>query len=134
MAYWLLKTEPDVYSIDDLKRDKSTVWDGVSNNAALKNIRAMQRGDECLIYHTGDERAAVGIAKVTKGPHADPAKDDEKLVVVDVKFVKKFAAPVTLAMVKAEERFADWNLVRQARLSVVPTSEEQWNWVVEQAK
>ncbi len=131
MAYWLLKTEPDVYSINDLERDKSTVWDGVTNNAALKNIRAMHRGDGCLIYHTGKERAAVGIAKVTKGPHPDPAEDDEKLVIVTVKFVKKFEAPVTLAMVKAEEQLADWDLVRQSRLSVVPVSDEQWKWVCE---
>src|SRR5215217_2468377 len=98
--YWLLKTEPEAYSYTDLERDGSTVWDGVSSNAALKNIRAMQLGDLALIYHTGDERQAVGLAEVTSAPYADPKLGNDKLVVVDVKPLRRLARPVTLAAVK----------------------------------
>src|SRR5688500_15445458 len=82
MAYWLLKTEPSTYSYDDLARDKKTTWDGVTNATALKNIRAMKKGDLALVYHTGDVRAVVGIAEIASAPYADPRQDHEKLVVV----------------------------------------------------
>jgi predicted RNA-binding protein with PUA-like domain len=125
--YWLLKTEPEAYSYADLERDGSTVWDGVSSNAALKNIRAMQPGDLALIYHSGDERQAVGLAEVTSAPYADPKLGDPKLVVVDVKPLRRLARPVTLAEVKAEPAFADFALVREGRLSVVAVTPEQWH-------
>jgi predicted RNA-binding protein with PUA-like domain len=124
--YWLLKTEPDDYSFADLTRDGGTVWDGVSNNAALIHLRAMQPGDQALIYHTGDERQAVGIATITSAPYADPKLGNPKLVVVDVAPLRLLARPVTLAAIKAEPAFADFALVRQGRLSVVPVSPEQW--------
>lgn len=124
--YWLLKTEPDHYSYADLERDGATVWDGVSNNAALKHIRAMQAGDLALIYHSGDERQAVGLAEISSAPYADPQLGDPKLVVVDVRPLRRLARPVTLAAVKADPAFADFALVRQARLSVVPATPEQW--------
>ena len=124
--YWLLKTEPDDYSFADLTRDGGTVWDGVSNNAALIHLRAMQLGDQALIYHTGDERQAVGIATITSAPYADPKLGNPKLVVVDVAPLRLLARPVTLAAIKAEPAFADFALVRQGRLSVVPVSPEQW--------
>ncbi len=124
--YWLLKTEPDDYAFADLTRDGGTVWDGVSNNAALIHLRAMQPGDEALIYHTGDERQAVGIATITSAPYADPKLDNPKLVVVDVAPRRMLARPVTLAAIKADPAFADFALVRQGRLSVVPVSPEQW--------
>ena len=89
MAYWLLKTELDCYSWDDLSRDKKTTWDGVNNALALKHIRSMKKGDLALIYHTGDERRAVGVAEVTGAPYADPKEDDEKLAVVDLKSKRK---------------------------------------------
>lgn len=124
--FWLLKTEPEAYSYADLERDGATVWDGVSNNAALLHMRSMQPGDLALIYHTGDERRAVGLAEVTSAPYPDPRLDDPKLVVVDVRPLRTLRQPVTLADVKAEPAFADFALVRQGRLSVVPVSPEQW--------
>ena len=124
--FWLLKTEPDNYSYADLVRDGSTVWDGVSNNAALLHIRNMQPGDLALIYHTGDQRQAVGLAEVTSAPYADPQQVDPKLVVVDVKPLRSLPQPITLAAVKADQAFADFALVRQSRLSVVPVNSEQW--------
>ncbi len=124
--FWVLKTEPDNYSYADLERDGATVWDGVSNNAALKNIRDMSPGDLALIYHTGDERQAVGLAEVVSEPYPDPRAGDPRLVVVDVRPLGPLARPVTLADVKADPSFADFALVRQGRLSVVPVSDEQW--------
>jgi predicted RNA-binding protein with PUA-like domain len=125
-SFWLLKTEPDHYSYADLERDGATVWDGVSNNAALKNIRDMRPGDQALIYHTGDERQAVGVAEVTSEPYPDPKAGDTKLVVVDVRPLRRLARLVGLAEVKADPSFADFALVRQGRLSVVPVTPEQW--------
>jgi predicted RNA-binding protein with PUA-like domain len=125
-SFWLLKTEPEAYSYADLERDGATVWDGVSSNAALKNIRDMRPGDQALIYHTGGERQAVGLAEVTSAPYPDPKLDDAKLVVVDVKPLRRLAKPVMLASVKADPSFAAFALVREGRLSVVPVSPEQW--------
>src|SRR4028119_1780680 len=99
MAIWLLKTEPSVYSYDDLERDCETMWDGVTNNAALKNIRDINTGDLAIIYHTGDERAAVGIADVVKGYYVNPEHDDPKLAVCDVRAKSRLPKPVTLAQV-----------------------------------
>ena len=93
MAHWLLKTEPDCYAWDDLARDKKTAWDGVTNALALKHIRTMKKGDLALIYHTGDERAAVGVAEVVSAPYPDPKADDERLVVVDLKPRQKLDQP-----------------------------------------
>ena len=126
MARWLLKTEPDTYNWDQLVRDKRTTWDGVANATALKHIRAMKKGDVALIYHTGDEKAAVGVAEVASAPYPDPNEDDEKLVVVDLKARKKLARPVTLAEIKADPTFAGWDLLRIGRLSVVPVPDIMW--------
>jgi predicted RNA-binding protein with PUA-like domain len=131
--FWLLKTEPGDYSYADLLRDGATVWDGVSNNAALLHLRAMQPGDLALIYHTGDERQAVGLAEVTSAPYADPRAGDPKLVVVDIRPLRALRLPVALANIKAEPAFADFALVRQGRLSVVPVSPEQWSRLMEMA-
>jgi predicted RNA-binding protein with PUA-like domain len=127
VSYWILKTEPESYSYADLERDGRTVWDGVANNAALLHIRAMRPGDTALIYHTGDERRAVGLAEVTSEAYPDPHAGDAKLVVVDVRPTRPLARPVTLAEIKADTAFADFALVRQGRLSVVPVSPEQWS-------
>ena len=129
MAYWLLKSEPDVYSYDDLARDKRTEWDGVANALALKHLRTMSKGDLALIYHTGDERAAVGVGKVVSAPHADPATGDPKMAVVTVAADRKLAKPVTLATIKADPAFAGWDLIRLARLSVVPVPPAMWDRV-----
>ena len=126
MAIWLLKTEPNVYSYEDLERDGSTMWDGVTQPHALQNIRKIEKGDIALIYHTGDERAAVGVAEVVKGYYVNPEHDDPKLAVCDVKAKKRLPNPVTLKEIKAREELQDWDLVRLARLSVVAVSDAQW--------
>lgn len=118
---YLLKTEPTAYSFADLQRDKSTIWDGVSNPVALKNLRAMQPGDRLVIYHTGDEKSAVGTASVVSVGDADPKNPQIK-----IKVGNALAKPVTLAEVKAQKLFADSPLVRQGRLSVVPLSAAQF--------
>ena len=125
-SFWLLKTEPEHYSYADLERDGATIWDGVANNTALMHIRTMQPGDLALIYHTGDQRQSVGLAEITSAPYPDPQAGDPKLVVVDLRPLRRLPQPVTLAAVKADPTFADFALVRQGRLSVVPVTPEQW--------
>jgi predicted RNA-binding protein with PUA-like domain len=124
MPYWLLKTEPSVYSFDDLSRDKQTRWDGITNPAALKNLRAAQVGDLALVYHTGDEKRAVGVAEVVKAAYADPK--NPKLAVIDVAVRERLKSPVELSALKADKLFADSPLVRQGRLSFVPITDAQW--------
>ena len=124
--YWLLKTEPSAYSYDRLERDGRAVWDGVKNPVALKNLRAMQPGDAVLIYHTGDEKAAVGVAEIVTAAYPDPKGKDPKLVVVDLKPAGRLPRPVPLADIKADPAFKDHPLVRVGRLSVVPLSALQW--------
>jgi predicted RNA-binding protein with PUA-like domain len=131
MNYWLLKSEPDVYAYADLARDGQTVWDGVNNNLALKYIRTMTIGDLALIYHTGDERRAVGIAEVISAPYADPQLHDPKRAVVDVKAVRALPFCVSLAQLKQEPVFADSELLRIARLSVVPLTDFQWQKILD---
>ncbi len=125
--YWLLKTEPSDYSYADLKRDGTTVWDGVSNNLALKHLRNIKAGDLAFLYHTGKERALVGIAEVISDPYPDPKKSDAKLAVVDVKAREELPQSVSLTEVKAESEFSDFLLVRLSRLSVMPVTSPQWN-------
>jgi predicted RNA-binding protein with PUA-like domain len=134
MAKWLLKTEPDCYAWADLVRDKKTVWDGITNALALKHLRTMKKGDLAFIYHTGDERQAVGIAQITKEPYAGPKEENEKLTVVDLKPVKALKQPVTLDTIKADPAFAGWDLLRNSRLSVVPVPEAMWKRVEELSK
>jgi predicted RNA-binding protein with PUA-like domain len=124
MARWLMKCEPDCYSYADLERDGRTLWDGVANPLALKHLRACAAGDVAFFYHTGDEKAVVGVMEVTGS--AVPDDTDPKLVAVPVKAVRKLATPVTLAAIKADSAFADWELVKQARLSVMPVSDVLW--------
>ena len=126
MADWLVKTEPGDYSFGDFLREKETTWTGVKNPVALKHLRAMQSGDEVLIYHTGDEKAAVGFARVAKTAYPDPKQKDPKLVVVDLKAGARLPTPVTLATIKADPAFKDLALVRMGRLSVVPATPAQW--------
>jgi predicted RNA-binding protein with PUA-like domain len=124
---YLLKTEPTVYSFANLQRDHTTVWDGVANPVALRNLRAMKPGDQLVIYHTGDEKSAVGTATVVSVDASD-AKNPE----VKIKSAKPIAKPVTLAEVKANKIFADSPLVRQGRLSVVPLTDAQLRFLVGQ--
>jgi predicted RNA-binding protein with PUA-like domain len=125
MSY-LLKTEPSVYSFADLEREQTTVWDGVTNPVALKNLRGMKPGEHLIIYHTGDEKSAVGTATVSSVDTSDPKNPQVK-----IKVGKGLGKPVSLAEIKANKMFGDSPLVRQGRLSVVPLSEQQYKWLTE---
>ena len=134
MAYWLLKTEPGTYSWDDLVREGGTVWSGVSNPTALIHLRSMKKGDKALIYHTGGEKRAVGIAEISSAPYADPEQKNEKLVVVEIKAGRPLSRPVTLDQIKADPAFAGWDLLRISRLSVVPAPAKMWQRLGELAE
>jgi predicted RNA-binding protein with PUA-like domain len=124
---WLFKTEPSVYSYQQLEKDKKTTWDGVKNNLALKNLNDIEKGDQILIYHTGDEKAAVGVARALSGAYPDPSQKNPRMLVVDIEAVKPLPRPVTLAEVKTNSKLANFDLVRLSRLSIMKVSEEQWN-------
>jgi predicted RNA-binding protein with PUA-like domain len=128
---WLLKTEPGEYSFDDLIRDQKTVWDGVTNALALRHLRAIRKGDDLLIYHTGNVRAAVGLAKAASDPYPDPSRQDPKIVVVDVVPVRTLKQPVTLQAIKAAPAFRDFELVRLPRLSVMPVPDALWKRILQ---
>jgi predicted RNA-binding protein with PUA-like domain len=123
---WLLKEEPSHYSYDDLARDGRTSWTGVKNALAQKHLRSIAKGDRIFFYHTGDEKAVVGIARAASAAYPDPADRTGKLYAVDVEPVKKLPSPVTLAAIKADKSFASFPLVRLPRLSVMPVSETEW--------
>jgi predicted RNA-binding protein with PUA-like domain len=123
---WLFKEEPTHYSFDDLTKDKRTVWSGVKNPLAQKHLHAVKKGDRVFYYHTGDEKAVVGIAKAVADAYPDPKDRSGKQAVVDVAPVKKLPRPVTLAEIKADPSFKDFPLVRISRLSVMPVSDEEW--------
>jgi predicted RNA-binding protein with PUA-like domain len=123
-SYYLLKTESSVYSFANLQRDKQTQWDGVSNPTAVKNLREMKPGDQLVIYHTGDEKSAVGTASVVSVKVTDP-----KSPVVEIKAGKSIAKPKSLGEIKSEQLFNDSPLVRQGRLSVVPLTAAQYEWL-----
>ncbi len=122
--YYLLKTEPSEYSFADLQRDKATVWDGVSNPVALRNLREMKPGAQLIVYHTGDEKSAVGTAKVVSVDASNLKKPE-----VEIQAGKPLPRTVTLAEIKARKLFADSPLVRQGRLSVVPLTAAQYQWL-----
>jgi len=124
--YWIVKTEPSTYSYEDLARQKTAVWDGVKNNLALKYLRQMNPGDQVLVYHTGDEKAVVGLAEATSEAYPDPKQKDPKLAVVDLRAVERLSRAVPLAEIKKDRAFADLALVRIGRLSVMPVSAEQF--------
>lgn len=133
-AYWILKTEPSTYSFADLVRDRRTTWDGVNNPVAQKNLRAMAPGDSVLIYHTGNEKACVGQARVIKAAYPDPRGTKDTQVVVDLEAGPPLPRPVTLAAIKADPAFADLALVRQGRLSVVPVPAALWRRLLDMAR
>ena len=133
MAHWLLKTEPSAYSYADLERDKRTVWEGVSSAPALLHLRAVRSGDSVVVYHTGGEKSAVGLARVSRGAYADPKLADEKRVVVDLTPVRAFASPVPLSVFRTDDVLSGSELVRFTRLSVVPLTAEQHARVLELA-
>ena len=127
MNYWLIKTEPNCYSFDDLVREKRTRWDGVTNNGAPKCMREVKKGDRAFVYNTGTDKRIAGTAEVVKAPYPDPEADDDKIVVFDVKPLKPLKKPVTLAEIKKDKRFADFELVKFSRLAVMPVSPERWD-------
>ena len=131
---WLFKSDPEHYSYQDLARDRKTMWDGISNNLALKNLRNVRRGDEVMIYHSGTERAAVGLAKVRSAPYPDPKNKDPRLVVVDIAARGNLPRPVGLDEIKKQPGLKDFDLVRLPRLSVMPVSEKQWALILDLAK
>ncbi|UVO49580.1 EVE domain-containing protein [Sphingomonas sp. SUN019] len=128
MAFWLLKSEPETYGWDDLIRDGATEWDGVRNNAAAAHLRAMKAGDEALFYHSGKDKAAVGIARVSRIARKDG--DDGNWVSVAIEPVKPLPAPVTLAAMKGDARLAQMSMIRQSRLSVSPVTAEEWKAIL----
>lgn len=123
---WLFKEEPANYSYDDLARDGKTSWTGVRNPLAQKHLRSVKKGDRIFFYHTGSEKAVVGIARAAADAYPDPADKTGKLYAVDVEPVKKLNQPVTLAAVKADKAFASFALVRMSRLSVMPVTDAEW--------
>lgn len=133
MAYWLLKTEPQEYAWENLERIERGVWDGVKNPLALKYLRTMQPTDTALIYHTGKERRVMGIAEILTEPYPDPALNDSKYVVVDIRSVRSLLHPVTLTQIKQSDQFTDFDLIRLPRLSVVPVSAEYWQQILQLA-
>jgi predicted RNA-binding protein with PUA-like domain len=123
---WLFKTEPGAYSYAQLERDGRTVWDGVKNALALKHLSTVAAGDEVLFYHTGDEKAVVGIARVVRGAYPDPKQKDHRLLVVEIEAEERLARPVTLAAMRANRKLAGFDLLRLPRLSVMPVTASQW--------
>ena len=127
-SYWLVKSEPTTFSFDDLLASpgRTTRWDGIRNPSARNNLKAMRKGDRVFFYHSGDDRAVIGEMKVTADPTPDPADPAGKQVVVKVKPVRKFKYSVPLVAIKSDKSFANWELVRISRLSVMPVPEEIW--------
>lgn len=129
MNYWLVKTEPETFSWDDLVRDKKTVWDGVRNFQARSNLKAMKPGDVVFIYHTGDEKSIIGLAKIVKEAYPDPK--DKAWVVVEISADKKLKKPVSLAQIKSTKKLSNMVLVKASRLSVQPVREDEFKLVIE---
>jgi predicted RNA-binding protein with PUA-like domain len=130
MAHWLVKSEPSVYSFDQLIKDKSTCWSGVRNYAARLHLRGMKKGDEVLYYHSNEGTDIVGIAKVIKEAYQDPTTDDDRWVAVDLAPVRRLKNGVSLAQIKADKRLTDMALVRIGRLSVQPVTDKEWATVL----
>lgn len=134
MNYWLAKQEPSGprgYNFETLKKDKTTVWDGVHNNLALKHMREIKKGDLVLFYHTGDERQIVGIMEVISDPYPNPKEDNKRFIVFDVKYKKSLKRPITLDEMKKQKKFQNWELIRISRLSVMPVPQQIWDTIID---
>jgi predicted RNA-binding protein with PUA-like domain len=131
MAKWLVKTEPETYSIHDLRRDEVSPWDGVRNALAQQHLRQMEVGDEVLVYHSGKEKAIVGLTEVVREKYLDPTDERGRAVCVDLKFVESFRRPLPLSEIKSQPKLKDMQLVRISRLSVMPLTEAHWRLIVE---
>jgi predicted RNA-binding protein with PUA-like domain len=134
MTYWLIKTEPQVWSWEDQVKKGVTFWDGVRNYQASNNLKAMKVGDLALFYHTGDERQIMGIVEVVKSYYPDPSDPSGRFGMVDVKAVKPFPRPVTLKEIKENSQLQQLALVRQSRLSVMPIDEKSWDILIRMGK
>ena len=130
MNYWMVKQEPGSYSFDDFVKDKKTDWTGVRNYQARNFLRDMKKGDEVLFYHSGDEKAVVGFATVSKSAFPDPTADDDAWIAVELKAGKRLKNPVTLAQVKADPKLADILLVRNGRISVMSLAKDEYDQIV----
>ena len=133
MAYWLVKSEPSVYSWDDFVKEGKTCWSGIRNYAARLHLRGMKKGDEILFYHSNDGTDIVGIAKVIMENYQDPTTDDDRWCAVDLKPVRKIKNPVPLSVIKNDKRLENMALVRIGRLSTQPVTEKEWAVVMELA-
>jgi predicted RNA-binding protein with PUA-like domain len=129
-SFWMVKQEPETYSWDDFVTDGETDWTGVRNYQARNNLRAMKAGDRVLFYHSGKDKAVVGIAEVTKAAYADPTADDEQWVAVDLKPVKRLKNPVPLAAIRYDKRLGELPLIRQSQLSVMPLTKDEFETIV----
>lgn len=134
MNHFLIKSEPDTYSYQDLVKEKRTVWSGIAAAPALLQMRSMRKGDLAFFYHTGKEKQIVGIVKIVSDPYPDPAGNDAKLVVVDIQPVELLARPVTLTEIKGIKELSSMPLVRIGRLSVQPVTEKEWNTILTLSK
>ena len=135
--YWLAKQEPSGprgYNLSTLQKEKTTVWDGVHNNLALKHMRNMKKNDQIIYYHTGDERQAVGIMSVITNPYPNPEEDNDRFVAVNVKFKEKFQKPVSLEQMKKEKSFKNWELLRITRLSIMPVPKSIWDKIIKMSQ
>ncbi len=130
MNYWLVKSEPQKYAWNTFEQDGSTCWDGVRNYQARNNLRTMQKDDLVLFYHSNDDKAIVGIAKVVKEAYQDPTTDEKDWLAVDLAPVQRLPKPVTLQQIKADKRLENIGLLRQMRLSVMPLKREEFDWMV----
>jgi predicted RNA-binding protein with PUA-like domain len=130
MAYWLVKSEPSVYSWEQFEKDKETVWSGVRNYAARLHLRGMKKGEQVLYYHSNEGLEIVGIAKVIKEAYQDPTTDDDRWVAVDLKPFRRLKHPVSMDQIKEDPRLKEMALVRISRLSVQPVSDEEWKVVM----
>jgi predicted RNA-binding protein with PUA-like domain len=133
-SYWMVKQEPETYSWDDFVRDSRTDWTGVRNYQARNNLREMKAGDRVLFYHSGKDKAVVGIAEVAKAAYQDPTSQDPQWVAVDLKPVKPFAAPVPLAAIRYDKRLSGLPLIRQSQLSVMPLTKDEFDVLVGMGK
>jgi len=129
MAYWLVKSEPEVYSWEQFAKEKQTRWDGIRNYAARNHIKSMKKGETCFFYHSGKDTEIVGICTVAREAYPDPTSDDPAWFAVDLKALKKIPHPVSLDQIKKEKKLSGMALVRISRLSVQPVTDEEWNTV-----
>lgn len=130
MNYWLCKQEPSSYNFDSLETEKTTSWDDVHNYLAIKHINSMEKGDLAFFYHSGDEKQIVGIMEIMSTAYPNPKEKNPKFVTIDVKYKKRLKRPVTLAEMKTNKKFKDWELLRISRLSVMPVTSQIWNEIL----